>query len=224
MFGPETFAWFTGLEADNSKAYFAAHRDVYDVAVRGALAELLEDLASELGGEVKLFRQQRDTRFSKDKSPYKTVTYGVIHGRPQTAASLYAQLSASGLFAGTGYYGMAGDQLARFREAVAADWPGDQLARVLDAIHGAGIETWGEALKTAPRGYAKDHPRVRLLRHKMLIAGRRLAPDGATGAVSAADAASFTRATWEVIAPMTAWLDTHVGPSTLPPPSSRYGR
>jgi uncharacterized protein (TIGR02453 family) len=211
MFAPEAFAWLAGIEADNSRAYFTAHRATYDTAVRGALEAFLEELADVYDGRVKIFRQHRDTRFSKDKSPYKTVTYGVVQDRPRTEASLYAQLSTEGLFAGTGYYGMTSDQLARFREAVADDRAGAELERVVAAVHGAGVQTWGEALKTAPRGYPKDHPRIVLLRHKMLIGGRRLAPDATTGAIAHDDAIAFARATWDAIAPMSAWLDEHVG-------------
>jgi uncharacterized protein (TIGR02453 family) len=166
------------LEADNSKAWFTAHRETYDNAVRGELEALLEELADGLGGRVKLFRQHRDTRFSRDKSPYKTTTYGVIADRPDGEASLYAQLSSGGLFAGTGYHQLAADQLARFREAVADDESGPVLERILDAVHAADLESWGETLKTAPRGFPRDHPRVTLLRHKLLIAGRRLEPRG----------------------------------------------
>jgi uncharacterized protein (TIGR02453 family) len=215
-----TFTWFTGLEADYSKAWFTAHRETYDNAVRGELEALLEELADELGGRVELFRQHRDTRFSKDKSPYKTTTYGVIADRPDGEASLYAQLSSGGLFAGTGYYQLAADQLARFREAVANDESGPALERILADVHAAGLESWGESLKTAPRGYPRDHPRVALLRHKLLIAGRRLEPRGRSGL--ARDAVlDFTRETWAACMPMTAWLDQHVGVSELPPPPRR---
>jgi uncharacterized protein (TIGR02453 family) len=219
-FPSATFTWFAGLEADNSKAWFTAHRETYDNAVRGELEALLEELADELGGRVKLFRQHRDTRFSRDKSPYKTTTYGVIADRPDGEASLYAQLSSGGLFAGTGYYQLAADQLARFREAVADDKSGPELERILADVHAAGLESWGESLKTAPRGYPRDHPRVALLRHKMLIAGRRLEPRGRSGL--ARDAVlDFTRETWAACMPMTTWLDEHVGVSTLPPPARR---
>ena len=114
-------SWFAGLEADNSKAYFAANRDTYETAVRGPLEELLEQFADELGGRVKLFRQHRDVRFSHDKSPYKTTTYGIVIDRPDSLAGLYAQLSSAGLFAGTGYHMLERDQLTRFRDAIADD-------------------------------------------------------------------------------------------------------
>jgi uncharacterized protein (TIGR02453 family) len=222
-FPAAAFAWFAELEDNNTKAWFAAHRETYDAAVRGALEELLEELAADAGGRVKLFRQHRDTRFSRDKAPYKTSTYGVITDRPRSLASLYAQLSAAGLFAGTGYYVLAGDQLGRFREAVDDERSGRALEQVLAGVHAAGIETWGEALKTSPRGFSRDHPRAGLLRHKSLIAGRRLAPASAQG-IERDAALAFARETWAACGPLNAWLDRHVGASTLPPPPSRYAR
>ena len=217
----EAFGWFAELEDNNSKPWFTAHRDTYDDAVRGPLEALLEELADEHGGEVKLFRQHRDVRFSADKSPYKTTTYGVIARRPDSLAALYLQLSSAGMFAGTGYYQMAADQLTRFRDAVADDATGPELDRAVAATHGAGVETFGEALKVAPRGYPRDHPRAHLLRHKSLIAGRRLTP-GAKGITRDA-ALTHARTTWATCAPLNAWLDAHVGASEIPPPT-RYGR
>jgi len=109
-FAPGVFEWFAGLERDNSKAYFTATRDRYETDVRGGLQALLDELSETFGGEVKLFRQQRDLRFAPDRSaPYKTRTYGLLHGVPGRVAGLYAQLSSGGLYAGTGYH-----QLARF--------------------------------------------------------------------------------------------------------------
>jgi uncharacterized protein (TIGR02453 family) len=220
-FPRETFSWFAGLAADNSKSYFTAHRETYDRAVRGALEALLEQLADELGGYVKMFRQNRDVRFSADKSPYKTTTYGLIVERPDSLAALYGQLSATGLFAGTGYYVLAPDQLARFRDAVADDAAGPALEQAIAGADGAGIETFGEALKSAPRGYPRDHPRVRLLRHRSLVAGRRL--DAGAEGIAKDAAVDHTRTTWAACAPLNAWLDRHVGASELPP-EPRRGR
>jgi uncharacterized protein (TIGR02453 family) len=208
-FPAETFAWFEGLEADNSKAYFTAQRAVYDRSVRGAVELMLEELAGELGGRVKLFRPNRDIRFSRDKSPYKDRAYGVIMDRPDSLAPLYASISADGLFAGSGYYRLEPDELDRFREAVASDRSGPELARTVDSVRAAGVETFGEALKTAPRGYPRDHPRADLLRHRALFAGARL-DRGARG-IARDDALRFARATWAACAPLNAWLDAHVG-------------
>jgi uncharacterized protein (TIGR02453 family) len=213
-FRREAFEWFAGLEADNSKAFFDAHRPTYEDAVRGPLEAMLDELAAELGGAVKLFRQHRDIRFSPDKSPYKTRTYGLIGDRPGSEAALYAELSSRGLFAGTGYHALAPDQLERFRDAVADDATGPELERAVAGAEVAGVETFGEALKTAPRGYPRDHPRVRLLRHRSLVAGARRAP-GVRG-IGREQALRHARETWAACAPLTAWLDRHVGQSTLP--------
>ncbi|HMJ36528.1 MAG TPA: DUF2461 domain-containing protein [Baekduia sp.] len=222
-FPPEAFAWFAGLRDDNSKSYFTAQRTTYDAAVRGALEAMLEALAAELGGggAVKVFRQQRDTRFSADKSPYKTRTYGLISDRPGTLAGLYAEVSEDGLFAGTGYYALAPDQLGRFRAAVADEATGPELERAIATARDAGVALFGEALKTAPRGYPRDHPRVALLRHKSLVAGGRRAPDA--GGIPRDTALAHARAVWDACGPLNAWLDAHVGASDAPPPPSRYG-
>src|SRR4051794_26708299 len=176
-FPADAFAWFAGLEADNSKAYFTATRERYEREVKGALAELLEELSGEFGGAARVFRQQRDLRFTPDKTPYKTRTYGVLVDVPDTAAGFYAELSASGLYAGTGYYGMARDQLERYRAAVADEAAGAELERIVAGTRDAGLDLAGQTLRTAPRGMRRDPPRIELLRHSSLFAGRRVAGD-----------------------------------------------
>lgn len=209
-FRPAAFDWFAGLEADNSRDWFHAHREVYDNDVRGALQALLE----ELGGEAPVWiaRPNRDIRFSKDKRPYKDRCYGTIDGR------LYAEIAADGLFAGTGYRMMDAAQLARFRAAVADEPSGTALESIVGALTAGGIDTWGEALKTVPRGFDRDHPRAALLRHKMLIAGARLTPDPTVRDIPHDIALAHLRDTWVACAPLLAWLDEHVGAGeTLPP-------
>jgi uncharacterized protein (TIGR02453 family) len=203
-FAPDVFEWFRGLERDNSRAYFTATRDFYEREVRGGLEAMFDALAEEFGGEVKLFRQHRDVRFSRDKSPYKTNTYGVLGGR------LYASISATGLYAGTGYYQLAPDQLERFRAAVADDRRGPELEAAVAAARAAGLEVWGRALKSAPRGYERDHPRLELLQHKSLVAGRALPPGDGIAAQAALEHAASA---WRAGRPLNAWLDAHVGPT-----------
>ncbi len=217
-FPATAFDWFAGLEGDNSRAYFTAHRDVYERDVREPLEDLLAELAGDLGGDVTVFRQHRDVRFSKDKSPYKTRTYGVLRA-PTGASGFYAEVSRAGLYAGTGYYQLAPDQLERYRAAVLED--GGRLAGIVAALEDEGFELSGEALKIAPRGVPRDHEHARLLRHKSLFCGRRLAP-GPDG-IPAVAAREHVATTWRRAEPLTGWLDAHVGGSTLPPPE-RFGR
>src|SRR5258708_18111292 len=87
----------------------------------------------------------------------------------------YIQLSANGLAAGSGMHGMAPDQLDRYRQAVASDKTGEELARIVSGIERQEIAVHGrDTLKTAPRGYPADHPRVGLLRHQGLLAWEEL--------------------------------------------------
>jgi uncharacterized protein (TIGR02453 family) len=220
-FGARTFTWFRGLERDNAKAWFDAHRDQYQAEVRDPLELMLEELADEFGGRVRMFRQNRDVRFSADKSPYKTATYGVIADREQSVGALYCQVSTQGLYAGAGLHQFAPDQLERYREAVAADASGERLTTIVGDLRAAKYEVGWSALKTAPRGYPKDHPRVELLRHKSLWLGRRLGPGRG---IPRDRALGHARSVFAAAAPLEAWLTEHVGHSELPPDERRSRR
>jgi uncharacterized protein (TIGR02453 family) len=202
----EALEFFEGLEADNSKTYWHQHKDRYEELVRAPMEELIEELAPEFG-EGRIFRPYRDIRFSVDKSPYKT----------NIAANLgegYVQLSADGLGVGSGMWHMAPDQLGRYREAVSEDKPGAALESIVAEAKAAGLTITGhETLKTAPKGYPKDHPRIELLRQKGLIAWREWPPEAWLGTRRAKDrVVKFLRHS----KPLNAWLNSHVGPSTLP--------
>ncbi len=198
--------FFEGLEEDNSKAYWTAHRQIYDEVVLGPMTELTEDLSPEFGA-IKIFRPYRDVRFSADKSPYRT-EIGASLG------SAYIRLSAAGLAAGNGMFHLAADQLARYRDAVGDDLSGGELGRIVAGLTAAGITMIGhDQLKSAPRGYPADHPRVDLLRYKGLAAYQEWPVEPWLGTPAAADRIrEFLRTT----RPLTGWLDAHVGPSELP--------
>jgi uncharacterized protein (TIGR02453 family) len=220
-FGPDVRRWFTGLEGDNSKQYFAASRDFFEESIRGQMEALLSELSEQFGGEVKMFRQNRDIRFSADKSPYKTNTYGVIYGSGIAAEGLYASISAGGLVAGSGYHMMTRDQLDRYRDQVDNDKHGPELMKLVAKAEKAGLELWGETLAAAPRGYPKDHERIELLRRKSLSLGATLTFGRG---ISRSDGLQFVTKTWRAAAPVTGWLDEHVGANTTPMNRPRRGR
>jgi len=220
-FGPKVGDWFKGLEADNTKEYFAATRDFFEESIREQMEALLTELSATFGGEVKMFRQNRDIRFSPDKSPYKTNTYGVLRGSEIAAEGLYASISANGLVAGSGYHMMARDQLDRYREGVADNQHGLELAKLVDRAQRSGLELWGESLATAPRGYSTDHEQIELLRRKSLSLGARLKLERGIGR---RDGLEFVTKTWRAAAPVTGWLDEHVGASTMPTDRGRRRR
>ena len=156
--------FFIGLELDNSKRYFEANRKVYEDAVKGPMVALMESLEPEYG-PGKVFRANRDIRFSKDKSPYKTniaATAGMGgHGG-------YLSLDARGLTVAAGRYELTTEQLTKYRKKVAAESTGAALAGIVAKLEKAGYGIGGESLKRVPAGLPQDHPRARLLRHKIL--------------------------------------------------------
>ncbi len=197
----EALEFYEGLAADNSKAYWTAHKAVYEDAVLRPMTELAEELAAEFG-EGKIFRPYRDVRFSADKSPYKTHIGAVI-------GTGYVQLSAGGLAAGDGMYGMSPAQLGRYRRAVASDLSGPELERVIGGIQDHGIGVSGrDVLKTAPRGYPADHPRIGLLRYKGVVAWNQWPVEPWLETAAARDrVAGFLRTT----RPLSRWLGANVG-------------
>jgi uncharacterized protein (TIGR02453 family) len=208
----EAIEFFEGLEADNSKAYWQDHKDTYERAVRAPMEALLTDLAPEFGAG-KVFRPYRDVRFSADKSPYKTNVAAMIGDVG------YVHLSKDGLGVGRGMYMMAADQLDRYRQAVADDATGSELVAIAADAAKAGLEVTGhESLKTAPRGYPKDHPRIDLLRQKGLICWKEWPVAAWFGTAKAkARIVDFLHAA----APLDDWLAANVGPSTQPEPFRR---
>jgi uncharacterized protein (TIGR02453 family) len=140
----EALDFYDGLAADNTKTYWTANKAVYTDKILAPMTELTEELAPEFG-EPKIFRPYRDIRFSKDKTPYKTHIGARV-------GSGYVQLSAEGLAAGDGMYGMAPDQLDRYRQAVAGDHTGGELEEIIAAVEKHDIGVSGrDVLKSAPR-------------------------------------------------------------------------
>ncbi len=210
-FPSDGIAFYEQLEADNSRAFWQANKPRYDATVKQPMLELTEALAE--FGPFHLFRPHNDLRFSKNKPPYKTQQGA--YGESEGGTGYYVQFSATGLMAGAGYYAMASDQLARFRAAVDADATGAELAGLVDGAAKRGYEIGAiDELKSAPRGFSKDHPRIELLRRKGLIAVKQF---GAPKWIHTAAAVARIRDAWTGTAEMSGWLDAHVGPSTLPP-------
>jgi uncharacterized protein (TIGR02453 family) len=203
----EALEFYEGLAADNSKTYWTGHKAFYETQVYAPMVELLAALEPEFGSG-KIFRPYRDVRFSPDKSPYKT------HLGAWLESGGYLQLSADGLAAGSGMYEMAPDQLDRYRRAVADDRTGAELTAVIAAIEGKRITVHGHSsLKTAPKGYPKDHPRSDLLRHKGLTTWKDGPPAAWLGTAAAKNRiVEFLRTS----RPLREWLDDNVGPSSVP--------
>lgn len=209
----EAFDFYAKLEPNNSRDWWLANKPTYDECVKAPFLALSE-LVTKQFGPLHIFRPNRDTRFAKDKSPYKTAAAAVTES--DGGASYYVQISASGLYVGSGYYGFQSDQLERYRAAVADNRKGAAFERAIAALRKARYTVASrDALKRVPRGFDADHPRAELLKLKGIHVGREF---GAPKWVHTKAAAAKITDTWRGADPVNTWLNRHVGPSQLAPP------
>ncbi|HEU5004246.1 MAG TPA: DUF2461 domain-containing protein [Actinomycetota bacterium] len=197
----EALEFFEGLEADNSKSYWQAHKATYEEAVLAPMQALLADLHPGWG-DGRIMRPYRDIRFSKDKSPYKTFIAAMV-------GPGYVSLNSRTFGCGSGIWEVGPEMLERYRAAVDAPASGEALVSVVAGLRSGGLDiTAHEALKSAPKGYAKDHPRIEFLRMKGIAAWQEWPVGAWLGTPEpAARVAGFLRAA----APLTGWLREHVG-------------
>lgn len=199
--------FYDDLEMDNTRSFWAAHKHVYDEAVKAPMQALMAALTAEFapdGRTAKIFRPYRDVRFAKDKTPYKTHQGAYVAMAPSTG--WYVQVSAGGLRTGAGFYEASGPRLAAFREAVAHDRSGPELEEILRKLERSGVTIGGDRLKTTPRGYDADHPRIDLLRHKTLTVGRDL---GFGPEISTPALLDLVREDWRAYRPLVGWVVAH---------------
>jgi uncharacterized protein (TIGR02453 family) len=198
--------FYDDLELDNTKSFWQAHKAVYDEAVAAPMKALTADLEPEFGA-AKIFRPYRDVRFAKDKSPYKTHQGAYVATGPSTG--YYVQIGAAGVMVGVGFYEASSARLAVIREAISDDAHGAQLAEILAELEESGWKTGGETLKTAPRGYDVEHPRIALLRHKSLTVGREY---GFDPVIHSPDLVDRVRDDWRTATPFLDWVAAHGTP------------
>ncbi len=192
--------FYDDLELDNTKSFWTAHKSVYEESVRGPMTSLCAALAPEFG-EAKIYRPYRDVRFAKDKTPYKTGQGAFVAAGPSTG--WYVGISAPGVRIGGGFYHASGERLSAIRDAMADDKRGRSLKAALTTLEKKGFDVGGERLKTSPRGYDADHPRIDLLRHKQIVASRSY---GFEDFIHTPALLDRVREDWRALRPLVNWL------------------
>ena len=224
-FTKAAFRFFRNLKRNNHKPWFEAHRDQYEAEVRAPMKELIEEMdvrlariAPEICGDIRrsMFRINRDIRFSKDKSPYKTNagcwfyhrgSSGKVGGEAREgSAGFYFHLEPGQCFVGAGLWMPPRPQLNRIRAAIADD-PASfgRVVRGLTKRYG-GLDD-ESMLKRMPRGYAEDHPAAQWLRHQSFTSGRQLTD----AQVMSAKLPAILERDLEALLPLVRWINRTVG-------------
>ena len=193
-FRPALFTFLNDLAENNDRQWFADHKDRYEEYVKDAGLQFIRDFEPYLheisphfvaddrtvGGS--LFRIYRDTRFSKDKTPYKThlgIQFRHEAAKDVHAPGFYLHLDPAGSFAGVGIWRPDGGSALAIRTAI-ADRPTDWVRLMSNPDFASTFTLEGESLKRPPRGFPPDHPLVEDLQRKDFIATDRLSRKTAT--------------------------------------------
>jgi uncharacterized protein (TIGR02453 family) len=197
--------FYDDLEMDNTKSFWTAHKDTYETAVRAPMAALVAALEPEFG-TAKVFRPYRDVRFAKDKTPYKTHQGAFVAAGPSTG--WYVQVAAPGVRVGVGFYEASSPRLAGIRAAIDDERRGAELDTLIKRLQRTGWELGGDKLKTTPRGYDADHPRIELLRHRSMTLGRSY---GFEPVIHTAELLDLVRKDWRAARPFVEWVADNAG-------------
>jgi uncharacterized protein (TIGR02453 family) len=180
-FTKETFRFLKGLETENSRDWFEAHRTDYETACKAPALDLIAALSDRMAAldpplraeprlNGSLRRINRDVRFSKDKSPYNARVHMIFWAgeKPIGGPGLHVVLSPAGVGYGAGHFGIEPARLARLRERIAGP-EGEGLIDALDAAETVGCQMGEPDLARLPRGFESEGRRAELLRHKGFV-------------------------------------------------------
>jgi uncharacterized protein (TIGR02453 family) len=221
-FSDEAIQFLLELQAEQSRTWFKAHQDDYVRLCRQPLELLIYELQERLADvypqilsvEPHIFRIQRDTRFSKDKSPYKTNLAANLAIRPpsegedqHTTPGLYMSFGLDGEYVAIGAWHMEPPLLQRYRAQVDDAKAGTELQKIVTKMQRDGWSLGSmEELKRVPPPYPQDHPRAELLKRKGLAAS--IQPG--EGISATPDLVAWAEARLREAAPMVNWLDRHL--------------
>ena len=195
MFTKETFAFLDELAANNNKGWFEANKPRYEALVREPALDFIEAMdpvlrnfapnfhaePRKMGGS--LMRVYRDTRFSRDKTPYKTnigIQFRHALGKDMHAPGFYVHVAPDECFFAAGCWHPEADVLGKLRDRIAQK-PEKWFAARDNNGFVAQWELWGDRLTRPPRGYAADHPAIEDIKRKDFVAIATLSFREATG-------------------------------------------
>ncbi|UCE06537.1 MAG: DUF2461 domain-containing protein [bacterium] len=217
-FQKETIQFYQDLTLNNDKLWFEQNRKIFDEQVMKPaqafvveLGERLESIAPNIVADPRrdksIFRIHRDTRFSKDKSPFKTHLAIFFWEGPRKKlenSGFYLQISTTSLLLAAGLYIFPAPLLDVYREAVIDPKQGDKLMKAIEEVkQNSDYKVGGEHYKKTPRGYDSDHPNAKLLLHNGIYAYRE---DSYPKELHSAEFVDFCFEHFKNMAPIHQWI------------------
>jgi len=183
-----SLAFLRALKRNNRREWFQPRKEQFDADVREPMLAIVERLADDLRSiapeivvdpKTAMYRIYRDTRFSENKTPYKTHVAAVFPWRglaKHEGAGLYFHVSPDEVWMGGGMYSPQTAQLQAVREHIAGN-----VRRMRAIVESPGFrrqvgELEGERLQRVPHGFPKDHAAAEYLKYRQFLAGRELPP------------------------------------------------
>ncbi len=221
-FPKQTVAFLQDLHANNTREWFEAHRQAYDECFVAPALDFIEALAPvaaqldpphqavpKINGSLR--RIHRDTRFSKDKTPYNPMIHMVFWSgdHPNRSAGIHFVLAHDHFGYGSGHWAFEGDGLQRYRAAVQDGGARKALDTALEKARSVGCDLGEAELKRVPKGFDPDDPAADLLRRKGLVA-RTGEGVGFDDRLFGPQAISYATTLMEALAPLDAWINRHV--------------
>jgi uncharacterized protein (TIGR02453 family) len=224
--GARTF--LADLAEHNDRAWFAENRERYDRdligperdfvdAVGVAFADIDPRVHADSAVNRSIFRINRDTRFSHDKSPYKTYAdlwFWIGADRKTAPAGYFVRLIPDAVWIGGGVHSLTPEQLARLRAAVADGLRGPRLEGVLDDLKREGYLIGDQTLKRVPAGYSAQHPRAELLRYTNVNAIVEVSPPPAE--LESMEFVDWCMRRFTQTRPLVDWLAEEIGGENPP--------
>jgi uncharacterized protein (TIGR02453 family) len=217
-FSTECIHFLSSLKDNNNKTWFDAHRDLYEKHIlrpaRGFVNMMGDALRKEIPGihadprsNGSIFRIYRDTRFSKDKRPYKThvaMLFWEGNGPKMECPGFYIHFDTEQVMLGAGVYLFSKPMLHSYRQSVVHPEHGKKLATLLDDIHiRKGYDIGGKHYKRVPRDYDAAHERAELLLHNGLYIGET---EPASDVLFSSDLIKHCMEVFDILLPLHRWL------------------
>lgn len=213
-FPEEAFKFLVGLKEDNSRAYWQEHNEVWQEVIRPTMRSLMDELEP-FFGPLRMYRPNRDIRFSRNKDPYKTWVGITTQGTGPGGIGLFFAIEPRSMRISAGSGAFAADQIKEYRRSLDNPVAGPNFERIVSGIIQAGYKvTSGRRpeLVRMPRGYDQDHPRATYLKWRGVVLRHQKAYESWFGTPVILD---HIIRTWSTGLPLIEWIQEFVGTTQM---------